>query len=247
MRPTDEDESALPVIDFRKKLKKIYKLGFVESLRSSDTGIGKTLEELIGIPENNVTRDFQFNGQVIELKSQRMNASSRVTLMTKSPHWEPFSAEKIIQKYGYSDAKGRQGLKVTITATDFNTRRLKMQIDKTHKRLNIVHEADGVICYFQINELMDKIREKLSQNLLIVFAETKKKKRKECFHYCEAYFLSGLSEENFERLLLEGTIVWEFRMHIKENGSVRDHGAGFRISEKYLPELYATKEKIEMQ
>lgn len=246
MLPTNEDESTLPIIDFRKKLKKIYRLGFVKSLRSGDTGIGKTLEELIGIPENNVTKDFKFSRRVIELKSQRINASSRVTLITKSPHWKPLSAEEIIKKYGYPDAKGRQGLKVTVTATDFNTRRLKLQVNKPNNKINIIHETDGVICYFQMNELMDKIREKLSQNLLIVFAKTKRKRRIEYFHYYEAYFLSRLSEKNFKRLLSKGKIVWEFRMHIKENGSVRDHGAGFRISEKYLPNLYTTKEKIPM-
>ncbi|OIO21238.1 hypothetical protein COV61_05450 [Candidatus Micrarchaeota archaeon CG11_big_fil_rev_8_21_14_0_20_47_5] len=236
----------LPVINFRKKLKGIYKLGFIESLRSGNTGIGKTLEELFGIPENNVSNDFQFEGRIIELKSQRATASSRVTLITKSPHWNPLSAEKIIRKYGYSDAKGRQGLKVTITAVDFNTHRLKLEINKPLNRINIIHKKNGAVCYFEIKELMGKIKEKLSQNLLIVFAETRKKRRKEQFHYTEAYFLSDLSEENFEQLLLDGVIVWEFRMHIKENGSVRDHGAGFRISEKHLPELYSAKEKIKM-
>lgn len=244
------DASSLPVINFRQKLKQISKRGFVKSLRTSDTGIGKTLEELFGIPENNVSNDFQFGGRIIELKSQRINASSRVTLITKSPYWDPLSAEEIIKKYGYPDAKARQGLKVTITATAFNARRLKLQVNKRNNRIDIIHEQDGIICYFKIDELMSRVRDKLAQNLLIVFAETQKKGKTEYFHYCEAYFLSELSEENFERLLLDGKIVWEFRMDIRPRKTgnhglfVRDHGAGFRISEKYLPELYTTKEKI---
>ncbi|PIO06211.1 hypothetical protein COT29_02090 [Candidatus Micrarchaeota archaeon CG08_land_8_20_14_0_20_59_11] len=242
--------SKLPTINFRRKFKEIYKLGFVKSLRGGDTGIGKTLEELFGIPENNVSNDFQFGGKIIELKSQRAKASSRVTLITKSPYWDPLSAEEIIRKYGYPDAKGRQALKVTLTATAFNARGLKLALDRKHNRLNVVHERDGVLCYFKIDELMERIRTKLAQNLLVVFAEVKKIRGKEHFHYCRAYYLSTLSEENFERLLSEGIVVWEFRMDIRRHKTgkrglfVRDHGAGFRISEKHLPELYAKREEI---
>ena len=242
----------LPVINFRKKLKEIYKLLFVQSLRSGDTGIGKTLEELFGIPENNVSNDFQYNGKIIELKSQRLSASSRVTLITKSPYWEPLSAEKIIRKYGYPDAKGRQGLKVTLTTLDYNARGLKLKVNAKENRIEVIHKRGGVLCFFKIDELMERIRAKLAQNFLLVLAKTKKLDGKESFHYCEAYYLSTLSEKNFERLLNEGKIVWEFRMDIRqrETGNhglfVRDHGAGFRISEKYLPELYSTKEKIKL-
>jgi hypothetical protein len=242
----------IPVINFREKLKEIFSLGFVQSMRSSDTGIGKTLEELFGIPENNLSNDFQWAGKIIELKSQRMNASSRVTLITKSPHWDPLSAEEIITKYGYRDAKGRPGLKITLTTLDYNAKGFKLEVDAKNNRINIRHQKGGILCYFLIDELMERIREKLSQNLLIVFADVKKTGRKECFHYCEAYYLSVLSEENFERLILEGKIVWEFRMDIRPRKTgnhdlfVRDHGAGFRLSEKYLPKLYATREKVEL-
>ena len=242
----------LPVINFRKKLKEICKRSFVKSMRSGDTGIGKTLEELFGITENNVSNDFRCDGKIIEFKSQRINASSRITLITKSPHWEPLSAEKIIRKYGYPDAKGRQGLKVTLTTLNYNARGLKLKVNAKENRIDVIHERDGVLCYFKIDELMERIRAKLAQNLLIVFAKVKKLNGKEHFHYCEAYYLSALSEKNFQRLLNEGKIVWEFRMDIRRRKTgnqglfVRDHGAGFRINEKYLPELYATKEKIEL-
>ncbi len=248
----DGPSKKLPTIDFRKKLRKICKMGFVKSMRSGDTGIGKTLEELMGIPENNVSNDFQFDGAVIELKSQRATASSRVTLITKSPHWAPLSAEEIIKKYGYPDAKGRQGLKVTLTAKGFNAKGLKLEVDAKANRLNVAHKRGGVICYFDIDELMARIREKLAQNLLIVFAESRKQGGNESFRYCEAYYLSGLSEANFKKLLREGKVVWEFRMDIRPRKTgdhglfVRDHGAGFRISEKYLPDIYSTKEKIDL-
>ena len=37
-----------------KKLKEIKKMGYVKTHRAGNTGIGKTLEDLLGIKENNI-------------------------------------------------------------------------------------------------------------------------------------------------------------------------------------------------
>jgi len=37
-----------------KKLKAIEKMGYIKTHRAGNTGIGKTLEDLLGITENNV-------------------------------------------------------------------------------------------------------------------------------------------------------------------------------------------------
>ena len=79
------------------KLHEIKNLGFVKSHRSGDTGIGKTLEDLLGIEENNIPSS---NGHLIELKSGRKNATTMLTLFTKSPL--PRKANtRLLQKYGY--------------------------------------------------------------------------------------------------------------------------------------------------
>lgn len=40
--------------ELKRKLKAIKALGFVKTHRKGDTGIGKTLEDLLGIKENNM-------------------------------------------------------------------------------------------------------------------------------------------------------------------------------------------------
>ena len=61
------------------KLSEINQMGYVVSLRKSNTGIGYTLETLLGLEENNLkTPDF---GD-IELKSHRNGVSNRVTMFT---------------------------------------------------------------------------------------------------------------------------------------------------------------------
>ncbi len=51
-----------------KDLKKIEKQGFVKTHRGGNTDIGKTLEDLLGIEENNIAGP---NGHQTELKSAR--------------------------------------------------------------------------------------------------------------------------------------------------------------------------------
>jgi hypothetical protein len=55
------------------KLKAIEKKRWVKTHRAGPTGIGKTLEDLLGIQENNIPRP---NGHLLELKSARKNQGS---------------------------------------------------------------------------------------------------------------------------------------------------------------------------
>ncbi|MBU2052885.1 MAG: hypothetical protein KJ721_01430, partial [Nanoarchaeota archaeon] len=210
--------SELPEIEIVKELKKIFQKGFIKSMRSDNTGIGYTLETLLKIKENNIGEpDFKYNKIPVELKSQREKASSRVTLMTKTPHWNPLKPKEIMEKFGYKDIQGRQGLKITLTANNFNAKGFKLEVDKKANRLNIIHKDYGVVAYFDVTELMDCLKKKIYQNLCLVLAEVKKINKEEYFKYKKAILLKDLSEESFENLFNDGLIVWEFRMHIKES------------------------------
>ncbi len=235
----------LQEIDIVKVLKELFKKDFIKSLRGNDTGVGYTLETLLKIKENNDGEpDFLYKGLPVELKAQRDNAGSRVTLMTKTPHWNPLNAKQIIEKFGYKDMEGRPALKITLVANKFNTKGFKLEVNKKTDRIEIIHKDYGVVSYFEIKELMEKLKTKLYENLLLVLAECKKDKDCEYFRYNKAILLKKLNEASFEKLFNDGLIVWEFRMHIKENGIVRDHGPGFRISRFYLDKLYSSKEII---
>ena len=115
----------------------------------------------------------------------------------------------------------------------------KLQIDRKTNRLNILQKDYGIVAYFDIKELMQKLSEKIYKNLILVLADSKKKNGKEYFKYKKAILLKDLSEEAFERLFNDGLIVWEFRMHIQPWGAVRDHGPGFRISRNHIEKLYS--------
>ena len=236
---------SLPKIDIVKELKELFKQGYVKSLRSNNTGIGYTLETLLKIKENNSGEpDFDYNGLPVELKSQRETASSRVTLMTKTPNWDPLKPKEIMEKFGYKDLHGRQALKISLIANNFNAKGFKLEVNKVADRLNIVHKDYGTVAYFGIKELMQKLSDKIYKNLILVLADRKKKGEQEYFRYTKAIILQELSEDAFEKLFNDGLIVWEFRMHIKEDGGVRDHGPGFRISKNHIDKLYKKNKVI---
>ena len=82
-------------------MKGIAERGYVRSHRQHDTGIGKTLEDLLGITENNVSGpDFS----TYELKSARKSSTSMLTLFTKAPL--PRGANKrLLEVFGYKQRK----------------------------------------------------------------------------------------------------------------------------------------------
>ena len=199
----------------------------------------------MGITENNAAYcDFIYKNKYIELKTQRKDTSSNVTLLTKEPKWFPLKSKEIIEKYGYKDIKGRTGLKITLKMNQFNSQNLTIEKDAHDKRLNVIDRSDGIICYFIIKELIWNLKKKLAEHLLIVLAERKKENGEEFFHYDQAYLLSEFGENKFKELLESGKIVFEFRMHSKPSGTTRSHGSGFRIKENNIKDLYAKKEII---
>lgn len=58
----------LTINQIQEKLTKIKKMGYVKSLRKGPTGIGYTLETLLGIAENNISSP---DLKEIELKAKR--------------------------------------------------------------------------------------------------------------------------------------------------------------------------------
>lgn len=238
-------ESTLPEIDIKEKLKEIKEKGFIKSLRKDNTCICYTLEELLGIKENNIGEpDFTYNSLKVELKAQRKKAGSRITLSTKSPLWDPLRDREIITKLGYTDKKGRKALKITLKIDEFNPKGFILKLNKEKDKLEIFHKEFGVTCYFKFSELVKAVKTKMYENLLLVLADKEKEVEEESFHYTEAYLFSDFDENNFEKLLIDGKIVWEFRMHLKESGFARDHGSGLRISRKHLGDLFKKEEKI---
>ncbi len=85
----------------QERLVNLKERGFLPSMRSGNTGIGYTLETLLGVDENNLR--LPDLGE-IELKAQRRNATNRITLFTFNRGvWQMRQAD-VLRQYGYPDA-----------------------------------------------------------------------------------------------------------------------------------------------
>ena len=226
--------------DLKTKLREISQKGFIENKRPNNVGgVGNTLEDELEIAENNLPEgDFKIGKITVELKTQRKKASNRITLSTKEPIWI-IDKKKVITKTGYKDVKGRIGLKIILNTLKFNDKGYKLELGKN--KLFITHRKLGKVCFFDINPLMNLIKNKMGENLLLVLADVKKKDNREFYLYSEAILFSNFCEEKFKELINSGQIIWEFRLHFKPSGAIRDHGSGFRINRKFLSNLYKNK------
>ena len=106
----------------KEKLEKIKDAGFIKTHRPHDTGIGKTLEDLLDIKENNLKLP-DVGG--VELKAKRIYSGSMLTIATKSP--EPRGVNKVLfEKYKYLDDEGEYNLHSTVYGSRNNPQSLKI-------------------------------------------------------------------------------------------------------------------------
>lgn len=221
----------------------IKNLGWIDTHRNNNTGIGKTLEDLLGILENNLGEpDF---GEY-ELKSSRISTNSMITLFTKSP--DPRGANGyLLKKYGYLNDRGRLSLHTTLSSNNF------VPITNTGKSLKIIFNENKI--HFQSltevenlfwtkDTLTKSFNNKYKNKLVFVKAENRILNSKEQFYYKEAYELSGFSSESFLYLLGQGKIYVDIRIGQYSNGKPHDHGTGFRMKEQDLPLLFTQTKQL---
>jgi hypothetical protein len=225
-----------------KKLKAIKEMGYIRTHRVGTTGIGKTLEDLLGIKENNIPGP---NAAMIELKSARKNVSSMLTLFTKSP-LPPKANSVLLQRFGYESARDnkRKELHTTVNAIGYNKLKEKpgFKIDVQKDRINIITTENEIVGYWDRETLKNSFERKLPE-LLYVKAETRGKGSKEEFWFNEAWLLSGFSFDNFLNMLRERVILVDIRIG-QYDGGTHDHGTGFRVFPDKLDLCFSHREKI---
>lgn len=238
--------------------RKVKKLGWVKSHRRSNTGIGKTFEDYMGVVENNLDEPDLFG---FEIKSHRSETSSYVTLFTKSPSYPARGANAFLkEKFGeyYIGSKNKK-LHTSIFANDYNTYSNKYSFKLVHKlkekRIYIgVYSLGGrkeLDCsvYYTYEDIEKALSKKLG-NLFYVKAKRKRDKNgTELFYFDSAEIYTKPSLRTFLKMLDKGEIMYDIRIGTyssgRSKGKSHDHGSGFRVKEHNIVKLYANREKIE--
>lgn len=231
-------------------LKKIKQKGWEKTHRIGDTGIGKTLEDLLEIDENNFAGP---DGQDTELKAARKKASSMLTLFTKSPLPRGINT-KLRYEYGYPDEKfpNKTVLRTTINSVDFNN-------IKGKKGFKVVSKGDRIEIQpfrkptrypdmpnpYWTKEIFEKsIKKKYAKSLLYVKADSRGSGSDEEFHFNEAWLLQGFDFKIFSKQLSKGLLKVDIRLGLYEDGRLHDHGTGVRVQPALLDLCFSVRKKV---
>lgn len=216
---------------------------WIQSHRSHDTGIGKTLEDLLGIPENNFPGP---NGERVELKSMRKNTSSMLTLFTKAPK-PPTGTKDLLINIGYPDADtgSRNVLHIDLYGNRYASVRSGHQVglEIGDDYINIIDENHHNYCGWTYSDLSAAFEGKLHR-ILLVKADSRFRDNQEEFNYNEAWVLMGFSFERFISLIKQGIVKIDIRLGLYENGSLHDHGTAFRVNANNLQDCFAYRDRI---
>jgi len=245
------------------KFKEIAELGWIENRRlGNHGGIGNTLEDLLGIEENNLPIP---NAAEWELKAQKKNTSSLTTLFHSepSPRAIKFVPTILLPKYGWKHQNAgikypetEMSFRQTIHGQSYSDRGFTVVIDRKNEKVLISFNSKKVdkrhsewlevvkknIGLKELNPQpywgFDDLRHKAGTKLLNTFyvqADVKKdkKSKKEYYHYNKVLMLQKFNFEGFLNCLEEGNILIDFDARTGHN-----HGTKFRLRQNHFPDLY---------
>lgn len=243
------------------KLKEIETRGWIRNTRKGNDGaVGNVLEDLLGIPENNLPIP---NAAEWELKARRANTSALLTLchMEPSPRAVQIVDKVLLPYYGWKHQKAGErypesemSFRATLNSLSYTDRGLKVVVNKQERRIEI--SFDSAMCakrhqewlssvgqrvglgdlivrpYWGFDDVFAKIGTKLV-NCFYVEAEVKRVDSIEYFHYNKALMLKSVNLERFIDSIEQGKIYIDFDARTGHN-----HGTKFRIKSQDIPLLY---------
>lgn len=218
------------------KLTDVSAMGFVDSMRAGPTGIGFTLESLLGIRANS-ERAPDYKG--IELKSGRMpssgSAKSRLTMFSQIPKWEFShlkSGNQVLHSYGYfNSVKNRKQLYCSVSSIP-NSQGLFLRVDSSGQFVeNMAVKSDGSevpVVVWLLSELEAVLAAKHKETFWVK-ARQRKLGSREQFHYTEVLHTRNPLVNNFGHLIDAGKIEMDYTLSSRPSGGTRDHGYLFKI------------------
>lgn len=248
--------------DLIRKLKEIGRRGWVKSTRHGNQGgVGNTLEDLLGIEENNLPIP---NAAEWELKCQRIGSASLTTLfhMEPSPRALKFVPSMLLPLYGWPHAEAgttyprtEVSFRQTISGVSWTDRGFVVVVDRKDRKVLVSFDASAVDPrhagwlesvekrvglgelhpqpYWGFSDLEYKAGTKL-HNCFYVQAHVKRVRGKEFFRYETIMVLERFSFEKFLKAIESGWVLVDFDARTGHN-----HGTKLRMRQDKLPNLYA--------
>ena len=243
------------------ELRNIKSSGWIKSARQGNAGgVGNTLEDLLGIEENNLPIP---NAAEWELKAQRADTSSLTTLfhLEPSPRALKFVPQILLLKYGWKHEEAgmkypdnEMSFRQTISGKGRSDRGFMVVINRKERKVLVSFDSKSVADrhlawlksveqrinlgelnpqpYLGFDDLFHKAGTKLI-NCFYVQAQVKKEKGKEYFMYYKILMLQKFSIDKFLSALENNDVLVDFDARTGHN-----HGTKFRLKQNRLPDLY---------
>lgn len=216
----------------------------------ADTGIGRTVETVLGIPMND-SKMPDYRG--IELKSKRIGSTTTGALFTNTPDWalsKCKSSREIADKYGYlRSGLQRKTLQVTVSALKPNAQGLGLKVNWKDEWLEMNHftltpnekgmyaKLDDVSVWTLIH-LHERLAEKHHETFWID-VESRIKGSVEEFRVTTIEHTKNPLLPQFDVLLEQGKIKLDLML---SRPSGRGDTYSFKMDKKYRSQLFPESE-----
>lgn len=208
-----------------------------ESEVTADTGIGRTIETMLGISQNsNKTPDYKG----IELKSHREKRSSKKNvLFTQTPDWDLSklkSGKEIVRHFGYDCGDGRLTYQNTVQCGQPNSHGLGLNLNQIKELLELQHYGDKVddVAVWTLMKLHQRLGEKHHETFWIA-VDNEYHDGKEFFRYRSIEHTRNPILPQFD-ILLDSAMITVDLLLSRPSG----HGDtySFKIKKKGMPMLF---------
>ncbi|WP_135604101.1 MvaI/BcnI family restriction endonuclease [Methanococcoides sp. NM1] len=248
-----------PKEDLIEDIKDIMDKGWIHTNRTRNDGaVGNTLEDLLGIEENNLaianTVDW-------EIKAQRKNTTSLTTLF----HFDPYPrkptvvAQHLLPNYGWAHKEAgnkypddEMSFRATLRGDKFSDRGFRINVNSAKRQVELVFDSSkvdkrrhedwyntvvskvgdeglSVIPYWPFDALNKKCVGKV-RNTIYVLADSRRVDGQEEFLYEKLYLLEDFTFNNLLRGIIKGKLYIDFDARTGHN-----HGTKFRVRNKDWP------------
>ena len=235
----------------------------------NDGAVGNTLEQLLGIEENNLPIP---NAREWELKGQRKHSTSPITLkhIDPSPRAAKIVTKVLLPLYGWPHAKAgvkyskqEMSFRSTTSATAFTNRGFRIVVDRSAMKVRFVFDSskadrtdsDILVWLSSVDTRIglgpinpepywgfDDLKYAIGtkiRNCFYVIADTKVESKHEYFSYESLYILAGFSFDKFMKCIEDGHVLIDFDARTGHN-----HGTKFRLRQGHWLDLYTSVQKV---
>jgi hypothetical protein len=220
---------------------RVSALGWVNSERTGDTGVGYTFETLVGIKENN-DQGADFRG--IEIKcSTKKPAASKTNLFQLGPKWmAKQSGIARLQQLGQLDNEGLWACYSQVT-TSPNNLELSLALQLSPRDIDLYK---GAVRFgtWENTRLSKRLLEKHSRAVFVT-ADSRIMRDQAQYRYHGLVYCERPDIQQFLDMVESRRIVFEFLMRENPPGRVRNHGYPWRlVDQRELGRLFAMQVRL---